>query len=160
MSTAVVTPTSAHVHFERRCKSASTTEPAGVPAIFAKAKADADGGLVLFRIGDYYMALGEDAEAVAEALGVELQIQPARAGRHFEKQILLREKQLHRNLRLLQAAGHQDIWIADQRGTREIDVEPIDIEAYDAIEVLSVSDHVKTYFSGPARRTLRQSGSV
>ena len=98
----------------------TSTAPATLMAgIFAKAKADADGGLVLFGIGDYHVALGEDAEAVADALGVELQKQPARAGRkNSEKQILLRARHLQRNLRFLLAAGHE-VWIADQNPAAE-----------------------------------------
>lgn len=90
--------------------------------VIAKAKADADGGIVLFRIGDYYAAFDEDAEAIAEALGV--QIQPpapgmlrrdALAGGAGRKQILLTASHLARNLRLLRFEGHQDVWIYSQQ---------------------------------------------
>jgi hypothetical protein len=88
-----------------------------------KAKSEADGGLILFHIGNYYAAYGEDAEIVADVLGVQIQT-PARGaaeGGACRKTILLTEQNLQRNLRLLRNDGNMDIWVADQG-----DVHPVD----------------------------------
>lgn len=89
--------------------------------IIAKAKADADGALVLFQLGDYYAAFDDDAEAVARVIGVQLQTtlpnvfkRAAIAGGAHRRQILLTASSLARNLRLLRMDGAEDIWIYRQ----------------------------------------------
>lgn len=114
-------------------------------AAFSKAKATAGDGLILFRMGGYYAAYEEDAEIVASVLGIQIQTpslkivtRRAAEGGACRKSVLLTENHLQRNLRLLRAHGHDDIWIANQNAEpTDAGLPDMEFSDYEAARILA-----------------------
>jgi hypothetical protein len=112
---------------QRSPAASKRTAFAGDPPLKArwvKAKAAADGGFVLFKVGGCFAAFFTDAEVIGKALGVGPCL------RDGVKSLTLTPDHLNRNLRMLRAAGHDDIWLVDCDGPAE----PVDdLGALDAV---------------------------
>lgn len=77
------------------------SHPTPVMQQYNEAKAECPHALLLFRMGDFYEAFDEDAEATADVLGLAITRRGKRAMAGFP------HHSLDRNIGHLQAAGHQ-----------------------------------------------------
>lgn len=98
----------------------------GFRKIYLRCKAASDGGLLLFEFHRVQTAASqtvsteklftvffEDAETAGEIIGVY----PTSSHPDGPVQIFLTQSQINRNMRLLRAAGQEDIWIVGKSGS-------------------------------------------